>query len=193
MRPLQSDSANGPALTFEHHGDSSDWVVALFFSVRLVSIFVGVAGIVQSNWLWVLIGSVTGIASYVWGEHFPSRPWVERVVIGDGWVRIYKQTGRREMVLFEAPYNEFREVLVEEHTEVDATAEIGWKVPNVFLVHYSRRLAVFDGTSEWYGDETDSPTLNTRDYETIQRISKEMRIPAKFGRWRAPESNHLIV
>ena len=116
---------------------------------------------------------------------FKSRVLAGKVIIANGWVRVYKPTQLGEDdPLFEAQYYEFEQVLVENETEIDDMADFAWEVPSVFLVG-TRKIALFKGTSAWCNEFSDTPdhTLNTEDYEMIQRISKETGIRVIWRDW----------
>ncbi len=117
---------------------------------------------------------------------FKSRVLAGKVIIANGWVRVYKPTQLGEAdPLFEAHYYEFEQVLVEKEMEIDADADFAWEVPSVFLVG-TRKIALFKGTSVWWNHSppcTPDPTLNTEDYEMIQRISKETGIRVIWRDW----------
>ncbi len=133
---------------------------------------------------WFMAGLVLVIGGAICLHFYPFREWTEKVVVGGGWVRRYKrdykQNGPLDILLFEAPYDAFRKVVVKrEFQAVDE--DCGFYYPNVFLF-YTRET----GTAKiqlFKGKELTGPAssiLNRRDKEMVRRISGEIKIPIEW-------------
>ncbi len=159
-------------LTFE--SDQYGWARVVFFVV----IGIGCASLAflipadsNSKVLGTLFFVALGILAIVTG--FTSRALGGTVTIHDGWVRVYERARSGDTNLkFEAPYLQFREVLL----EYIPANEGGGPLYSVFLVHNDakpRRIALFNREG--------SETLDREDKETIEKICLEMGIPTRRG------------
>ena len=180
---MMSDRASEFPCIFEHQKGSSGSgrsAFILLLGLGLGFVLIGFVAFPVLNLdgsqsaFWPVTSLILGIASIILAKvglaRFPVLKWIVRVEVGDGWVRVCKQDGPTETdVLFEAPYSEFRSVLLLDGFDADAESDDC----SVFLVHEAGReislLTYF----------TEEGALDHKDKLTLKKLSSEIGIPVR--------------
>ena len=192
-------------LRFEHQKSSGGWGTPSVIGGLLLIATAIYAGL-YSFWSMLALNLPMGCALTTIGvirlRNHPLRKWVERVDVGDGWVRLCRQDRPMQTdLLFDAPYSEFLFVHLEDRSDADAESE----ACSVSLVHVGGRrfplLTYF----------TEDGTLDHEAKLTIKKLSNEIGIPVRrtdplrrsnshytggilsIGPDRCPKCGHLVT
>ena len=165
-------------LTFHSEPQSGAWWRSrwVLIGMGLVSILAGYASDMNNPEIAYLFGTGLVITGIIGFSRFRITALGGEVVIGDGWVRVYKLDTTEETNLpFEAPYPDFHTISVEWGLDADSEGYLTCYDPVIFLIHKfatPNKIALFDGVGSM-----EEGTLAREDYHTVQEISREMEIP----------------